>query len=504
MSKPVRIKWSYVLLCLVGAGTLVGACSAIFDHDAAQCATDTDCASFGGHPYCMQSVCVASNLGPDGCFFGTPTTPEQFANQCSTASCSAFDNCARIGLCGSAAEPAAIAPPTIDAGSASTVDAPTPPVLPPCVAPGSNTVVVGGSTAIQPFLAIMAPLLATNQPPYVIAYQPSGSCKGVDNMFNPDPAKRKVTDIVGKQALLFDATGQTTACSFGAGATLDVGASDVFASSCNADYNPTDAIAEYLGPIQPMTFVVPSTSTETTISAEMGHTVFGRGNTDTTSAPYVDPKLYFVRNSGSGTQQMIARAIGVDAAKWWGRDRGSSGKVRDQLEAVAPADSSGAIGILSTDFADAERSRLRILAFKGTDQTCGYYPDSTQFTRDKRNVRDGHYAVWGPVHFFANVSGSIPNAAAAAFVTRFSLPRLDQPLLDAIVKSGLVPACAMNVQRSVEMGPVAPFSPEFQCGCYFEANVPGGTAPASCKTCVGPADCPSATPACNDGFCELK
>ena len=35
--------------------------------------------------------------------------------------------------------------------------------MPPCVAPGSNTVVVSGSTEIQPFLSVIAPLLAQGQ-----------------------------------------------------------------------------------------------------------------------------------------------------------------------------------------------------------------------------------------------------------------------------------------------------------------------------------------------------
>jgi hypothetical protein len=353
-------------------------------------------------------------------------------------------------------------------------------------------------------MAVVAPLLAMNSPPYQIAYQPSGSCTGVDNMFNPDPAKRVVKDINGKQALLFNPDGTSVPCTFGAGTALDVAVSDVYSTTCNAAYPTTDTLAEYLGPIQPMTFVVPSVSAEKAISAEMGHVVFGRGNTDTTAAPYLDPSLYFVRNSGSGTQQMISRAITIDPKKWWGIDRGGSGKVRDLLEAVAPAKAGGAIGILSTDFADPERSRLRILAFQAANQACGYYPDSSLFTRDKINVRDGHYSIWGPVHFYAKVTSGLPGAAAAALVTRFTLPRLDQPLLDAIIKSGLVPGCAMKVTRTAEMGDVATFSPKFQCGCYFEATVPGGTAPASCQTCAGPADCPTDKPACNNGYCEVQ
>jgi hypothetical protein len=62
----------------------------------------------------------------------------------------------------------------------------------------------------------------------------------------------------------------------------------------------------------------------------------------------------------------------------------------------------------------------------------------------------------------------------------------------------------MKVNRTAEMGDISTFSPKFQCGCYFEASVPGGTAPAGCQTCVGPADCPSDKPACNNGFCEVQ
>ncbi|MEO8555020.1 MAG: hypothetical protein ABI678_33805, partial [Kofleriaceae bacterium] len=403
-----------------------------------------------------------------------------------------------------ASAPAALDPPAPDAATGVPPDAP-PPAMTPCIDTASrNTIVVTGSTAVQPFMSVVAPILAQGSPAYQIAYQPTGSCGGVDYLFNPDPAKHIVKDIVGKQALLFNVDGTSTPCTFGAGVPADVAVSDVFSTSCNAAYTVPSTIGSYLGPIQPMTFVVPSTSAENTISAEMAHVVFGRGSTDATAMPWTDPKLYFIRNSGSGTQQMISRAINVDAKKWWGLDRGSSGAVRDKMEAVTPDKAEQSIGIISTDFADAERSRLRILSFKGTDQTCAYYPDSTLFTRDKANVRDGHYGIWGPIHFYANVTNGSPSTAAGALVTRFTLPRLDQAMLDAIIKIGFVPSCAMNVSRSEEMGPLSQYSPEFHCGCYFDATVPGGTAPANCKACNGPADCDPAHPACNNGFCEVR
>jgi ABC-type phosphate transport system substrate-binding protein len=505
-TKPELATWR---LAIVGTAVtalialFAAACSVLIDDDKAQCSTDDDCASFGGLPSCQRGLCVASNLGPEGCFSGTPTTPEEFANQCSTAQCEEFDNCGRLGLCsGSAAEQPTVPPP--DAGAPTTPPVDAPPGLPACVPAGKNVVVVSGSTALQPFLAVVAKVLAESSPPYVIAYQGTGSCNGVDHIFNADPSRRVAKDAPGRNNLLFDGELPPQPCAFGAGATVDVGISDVFSRSCNAAYTPSDRIAEYLGPVQPMTFVVPSASTERAISAEMGRMVFGRGGRDPGASPFSDPSLYFVRNSSSGTQQMISRAIDVDARQWWGTDRGGSTRVRDQLLSVAPAKASSAVGILSTDFADAERSRLRILAYRDRKQLCGYFPDSSLFTRDKRNVRDGHYAIWGPIHLYAHVTGGVPNAAAAALVTRFTVPRLDQSLLDTIIKSGLVPQCAMKVTRTEEMGPLSTFSPEFQCGCYFEATVPGGTAPAGCQECSGPADCPSSKPACNLGYCELK
>ncbi|HEY0250649.1 MAG TPA: hypothetical protein VGC41_03940 [Kofleriaceae bacterium] len=500
-----KLRWYHLGSCVALLGLTVAACSALLDSDKAQCSVDSDCDHFGGHPYCVNSLCVASNLGPEGCFFGSATTPDQFANQCSSASCDMFDNCARAGLCGSGEPPAAVDPPAPDAGTGVPIDGA--PIAQPCVDPATrNTIVVGGSTAVQPFLAVVAPLLAMGTPSYQIAYQPSGSCTGVDQLFNPDPAKRVVKDIVGKQALLFDTAGKSSACTFGSGVALDVAVSDVFSTSCNTAYTVPNTIGSYLGPIQPMTFIVPSTSTQTTISAELAHIVFGRGSTDTHAAPWVDPRLYFIRNSGSGTQQMISRAINVLATKWWGLDRGSSGTVRDKMEAVTPDKVEQAIGIISTDFADAERGRLKILSFKNTGQTCGYYPDSSEFTRDKTNVRDGHYSIWGPIHFYANVSNGVPSTAAGALVTRFTVPRLDQSLLDAIIQIGFVPDCAMSVSRSEEMGALSSYSPEFHCGCYYDSTVPGGATPASCHACTGPADCTGVTgrPACNNGYCEVR
>src|SRR5687768_9021323 len=108
------MRWRHASFAATGLVGLLAACSLILDREAKQCATRDDCVArgFTGTPVCEEGVCIATNLGPEGCFLGTPTTPEQFANQCTAAQCEKFDNCARLGLCNPGEQPPpAIAPP---------------------------------------------------------------------------------------------------------------------------------------------------------------------------------------------------------------------------------------------------------------------------------------------------------------------------------------------------------------------------------------------------------
>jgi hypothetical protein len=199
--------------------------------------------------------------------------------------------------------------------------------------------------------------------------------------------------------------------------------------------------------------------------------------------------------------QLPARAISVASTQWWGIDRLSADNLRDSMLGIDPTNAEKAIGVLSSDFADRARANLRVLKFQAKGQACGYLPDSSPTSFDKANVRDGHYPIWGPVHLFTQNVNSVPSQAADALVTRFSVPRLDQTLLDAIIGAGYIPQCAMRVQRSGEMSALASFQPQFGCACYFDSKVNGAS---SCQKCGGPADCPSSAPACNYGYCEVQ
>ena len=383
----------------------------------------------------------------------------------------------------------------------------------------SNVVYVAGSSALKPFLASLAPIVLADTGAYSIIYQSQGSCTGVNAVFSTDASPtgaRVMKDIGGAKpnyAVFFKADGTSQECwlgtdGLGAGTDgmhwpiVDVGASDVYADSCGNTVPTGVTIQDFHGPIQPMTFIVPSASSQKSISAEAGYMTFGLGGNGLPGIPWQDPTLFFVRNASSGTQQMIARAIGVPAAQWWGIDRGGSAAVQTDVKIIVdPPTAEKAIGIVSVDLADAERSNLRILAFQATGQSCAYLPDSTINAHDKINVRDGHYPIWGPVHLYTRTSGGLPNAAATAMLARFSVSKIDQTLVTAISQKGLVPDCAMKVSRTEEMGPFASYQPQFGCGCFFDFTTNGST---TCKACKTTSDCPSSAPACNYGYCEVQ
>ncbi len=223
-------------------------------------------------------------------------------------------------------------------------------------------------------------------------------------------------------------------------------------------------------------------------------------------------RLYFVaQHANTGTQQMQwGHAIDSSGRKPHseGTDRGTAANVDALLRVITdPTVAERAIGIISADYYDSDRANLKALAFKATDQDCAYLPDSTQFKKDKANVRDGHYPIWGPIHFFTAVSNGVPlSAGAQAFVSIVSVPSIPQSLLDAFIGASLVPSCAMEVERTSELGALSTYAPSFQCGCFFEASPDvNGAAPSECRQCVTANDCTDPTrPACNLGYCEVQ
>jgi ABC-type phosphate transport system substrate-binding protein len=526
----------------LGAALAFAACTVLVNRSTVQCRTDGDCARYGNHPFCQNNVCVPSGLEPNGCFLATPEAgPEQptdFLNQCSsTAACIPFTDCKSIGICGNDAwdasnvlppEAAAAAPaptptatPDVDAADASD-DASAPPQMPSCLDPNNgrpNVIYMTGSSNFPPLLVKLAPLIVSSatMPGFTPVFQVSNSCSGVAAVFkgntisDPTPGpSAKYAQYVGADMALHNCTLGPTPVQ------VDVGESDIFSTTCDSTEVPdtsTSTVHEILGAIQAMVFVVPGLSMETSISAQYARAVFGMGGDNGLAKPWTNPMLYFVRNASTGTQQMIGKAIGVPPSQFWGVDRGSAASVAAQMQIITdPATAETAIGIISADYYDENRKNLNALAFQANGQDCAYLPDSTSLVTDKQNVRDGHYGIWGPLHFFVgiNASGVPVSPGAVAFANVMSVPKEPKTLIDAFIQSSLVPTCAMKVQRSLELGPLSSYSPPYQCYCYFEGSVSMANAsnvapPPGCTRCTTQTDCTDPTrPTCNLGYCEIE
>jgi hypothetical protein len=497
----MKIAWMTLTVVLFSAAA---GCSFVLDPESNQCRADADCVKFGGHPTCEAGVCVASGLGPEGCVIDPPATQSDYLNACTTSKYVAFDNCARLGLCGSSMS----LPLPVDPVNPA-IPALVNPVATPtqsCASAGPNVIYLFGAADFAPLLRAAQPSLSANNPPYRAVFQNASSCAGVTSVF--DSTKRLMKDPAvpanGGWAFYFDDNGNQVNCLLDpAGTTIDIGVSDLYSQTCSPAFVPGPNVAEYLGPVVPFVLSVPSTSPEQAISAEAAHMVFGlagkapMGSGLKDAAPWTDPNNYFIRNSGAASTVLTALVADVPRTKFWGIDRLSTENLRDSLLASTATNSS--IGIVSVDYNDKNRGNLKGLYLQSKGQSSGYLPDSTPTTYDKLNVRDGHYPLWGYVHFFTPLGpGGVPSVAASAMVLRFRVPRLEQRLLDDIIAASLIPQCAMKVARTAEVGDFT-VQTGFECGCYFDQKTKNKT---SCQTCAISEECSSDRPACNYGYCE--
>ena len=164
--------------------------------------------------------------------------------------------------------------------------------------------------------------------------------------------------------------------------------------------------------------------------------------------------------------------------------------------------SMGQRDLFDTNIVGNVPTSLNVLAYQHYGQSCGYYPDSSPSAKDKVNVRDGHYAIWGPLHIMSRTVGGYPVNPNAKRVVEYWTGTMAPPsgvdLIQVDAVNNLVPTCAMQVQRQTEMGALSAFSSSNPCGCYFEAQS-GGTA---CQPCTTVSDCPAAAPTCSFGYCE--
>lgn len=316
----------------------------------------------------------------------------------------------------------------------------------------------------------------------------------------------------------FDITSTPPACDIpAAGPTpvqLAIGATSL--SSCTAAQlgtQPTDTTV-LNGPNQAYGFVVHPNSMQVAILAQEGYLAYGFANDTGQAQPWINQALRLTRGNTASTTLTASANIGLTPTQMLvgsqSVDGGAPvGAANSALIVTAVATETAnqqqVIGALGGDLYDSNRDKLKILAFKGFNQRYGYFPDSTNASFDKINVRDGHYLVWSPTQYiFAH--GTDPNMPSDPDVLRLvnllfgETTETDVNGLDSVAKSGLIPQCAMKVSRQFDGGDLSLFSAPEPCGCFFESAVPSGS--TACTVCTDDTTCGGGK--CRHGYCEAK
>ena len=380
----------------------------------------------------------------------------------------------------------------LDSGSAS----------PPCTSLVNPVFILSGDTQV-PIVKQVGKVLRAQADPTTLVWFATGSCSIMETLFSGGNMTPNGSYIPADAS--WDAkAGAVPTCTMPAvGVPPDLGIPIGFPSGCTTD-SPPAGLGVIKGPAQSFIFVVPTASTASAISAEEAYLVFGFGAAGKVS-PWLNEDFYFIRPASKGTQVSLGFAIGVPSAKWKGKRIDKSTEVASSVATATSPDL--AIGILGTEIYDsaANRAVLKTLTLQAYKQALGYLPDSVPTAFDKRNVRDGHYISWSHVFYMTSVdaTGTPTKPRVKTIVDALTGgPGAAAVGINSIAlaaANGLVPTCAMTVQRSAEAGDQSAYVPPSPCGCAYEAAV--GKAPASCLSCTSSTTCPTGTQ-CSNSYCE--
>jgi hypothetical protein len=368
-----------------------------------------------------------------------------------------------------------------------------------------NPIIVSGSTAFEPTLRVLASKLSAEAAPYTVIFATgsTGSCNGVAAIAN-------ATDLGGTSGRYYIGANGATAqsCTFAAGQKADVGISDVYYEACSNVTQPKPAdVMDVAGPAQAMLFVVPKANTTTQgLTYKEAQTLYGCGVSATrVVAGFSMPTGIYCRDAASGTQITVAKNIGLPETVLTSpicvNGGGTSGVVNGVTQFP---DAQSSIGFIAADAFDANRTALNALGFAALGQTKAYLADSSADVSDRKNVRDGHYTIWGYEHFLAKTTAGALSTKAADFIGYINGTKTSTNFDYVAIEggAGVIPLCAMNVKRSSDGGLLSPYSPLETCNCAFEAAITK-TTPAGCMACTGTgtSTCTGGK-MCRHGFCE--
>ncbi len=355
-----------------------------------------------------------------------------------------------------------------------------------------NPVYLAGSSAFEPTLAQLAVQIKAKRGISII-YDPISSCSGVTDVSDS-------TQVLSGTAHYYvaDATQSSgvaiPSCTLAGGTKPLIGVSDVAYDSCMGSAAPA-TIGEWHGPVQSMLIIVPKANVTTTaMSADQAAAIWGCGANGGVT-PFTDENAIQQRSATSGTQIMVARAIGVPESAFKGNPNSSGSALITSLLAVANPQT--AIGILAADAYATNRAKLNAVAFRGKAQTKAFYADSGPNDVDKKNVREGRYVIQGPLHFFTQLTAGQPAVNAQQVLDWLTGNKPIDPAdtsntnyTTTVALLGDVPQCAMKVQIDKDGGLFSPFTPPVSCNCFFETAVSLLAAPpAGCVACTSDAGC---------------
>ncbi|MEO6602791.1 MAG: hypothetical protein ABIQ16_23105 [Polyangiaceae bacterium] len=408
--------------------------------------------------------------------------------------------------------------------------------LPP--ATQAHVIFGSGGSAITPTLSKVAYVLSKATPPIFVFYQDGGGAgAGYDSFTGStggttarpfrywltadDVTTNTLTctaELATGQAVDFATTGGTLALFDGLTLATDVGV--------------------FTGPTQGVNLIVPKDSNETSISAAALFFVFGFGDAtnlgDATNViPWTTKAHIFRRAPTAFVQQFLRGAIRSLKSTPGGGNADSipsdfpaatasapdtnQGSVDNVVAAASAGFTQETIGFTSGPTADKNRAKVHTLAYQHAGQDAAYWPDSSAETFDKINIRNGHYFLWDTNQFFTKVTGSnanpklnqIVNPDVKAFIGYFS-GELASPTVpvdvaghdavtEAIISTGSIPQCAMQVKRDSDFTGLSCYAPPTPCGHFFEAIA---TKSATGDACTTDAQCAGAEPKCRFNFCE--
>ncbi|MGQ0506032.1 MAG: hypothetical protein ACT4TC_12020 [Myxococcaceae bacterium] len=361
----------------------------------------------------------------------------------------------------------------------------------------------------EPLIKQLGRTLRDASPPISLIYLTNGSCDNVAAIYADPVGKISTTARYVPSTTENDAwtpSNPHLACTVAAsGKDIEVANSALFVSSCDTTDHPE--VGLFQGPNQAYVLAVPKGSSQVAITAEEAYFVFGFGNQGQVD-PWDDETHLWSRPVTKSTLLTWAANLKIPKEKMRGQQKNSSGEV---LTGVAndPVPEK-AIGLLGSEIYDKSRDKnVKALAFRAYQQKRAYLPDSTPTAFDKKNVRDGHYTVWSPTVWLTKVDPvtKVPVNPRAAYVIDLILNKPVTPApafspLDIVISNGLVPACAMKVNRTVEGGDLSLYEPQEPCGCYYEKKV--NSLESSCTECTVGDDAPCSGGKCRLGYCEAR